>query len=113
MRSLVFPTLLTLLITSTAWGEDEALPTGAIKKGTLANAQLVADAKLGIVAKVGALGCSKTDRLQPYVAAMPTGPVGQQQWKEIWIVSGCNSKYPVSIDFKEAGTGAADWTIGK
>jgi hypothetical protein len=96
-----------------AFSNDEALPEGTIRKGTLANAQLIADAKLGVAAKVGVMCCAKPERLEPYVVAMPTGVPGQRQWKELWVVSGCNSKFPVHIDFKESGMGAADWTIRK
>jgi hypothetical protein len=112
MRSVVWLVLL-IGIALPARGDDVPLPEGAIKRGSLANAKLIADAKLGVAAKVGAMGCSKPERLDPFIVAMPTGPTGQQEWKELWVVSGCNSKYPVNIDFKEAGQGAADWTIGK
>jgi len=95
-----------------ALGNDEALPKGTMKRGTLANAKLIADAKLGVAAKVGTMGCGKPERLEPYIVAMPTGTPGQQRWKELWVVSGCNNTYPVHIDFNESGEGAADWIIG-
>ena len=112
VRILVCLGVLVIMIES-AWGNDNVLPEGTMKKGTLANAQLVADAKLGVAAKVGVMGCAKPERLEPYVVAMPTGVPGQRQWKELWIVYGCNSKFPVRIDFKESGPNAADWTIRK
>ena len=112
MRSLVCLVLLTVAALPVR-GDDLPLPDGVIKSGSLANAKLIADAKLGVAAKVGAMGCSKPERLEPYIVAMPTGPAGQQAWKELWVVSGCNSQYSVSIDFREAGQGAADWTISK
>ena len=112
MRYLAYFGLL-LVISLSAFGADEVLPKGTIKKGTLANDKLVADAKMGVAAKVGVMGCTKPERSEPYVVAMPTGAPGQREWKELWIVSGCNSKYPVHIDFRESGSGAADWTIGK
>lgn len=112
MRSFIW-LVLTLVVAVPARGDDVPLPDGAIKKGSLANAKLIADAKLGVAAKVGAMGCSKPERLESFIVAMPTGATGQQEWKELWVVSGCNSKYPVNIDFREAGEGAADWTIGK
>ena len=112
MRGLIYFGLL-VVIALPAFGNDEVLPEGTIKKGTLANAKLIADAKLGVAAKVGVMGCAKPERLEPYVVAMPAGVPGQRQWKELWVVSGCNSKFPVHIDFKESGMGAADWTIRK
>jgi hypothetical protein len=112
MRSLACCGLLAV-IALPASGADEALPEGAIQKGTLANAQLIADAKLGVAAKVGVMGCTKPERLEPFVVAMPTGIPGQRQWKELWVVSGCNRKFPVHIDFRETGPSGADWTIRK
>ena len=105
--------VLLIVMALPAFGNDEILPEGTIKKGTLANAKLVADAKLGVAAKVGTMGCAKPERLELYVVAMPTGVPGQRQWKELWLVSGCNSKFPVHIDFRESGPDAADWTIRK
>jgi hypothetical protein len=110
MRGLICFGLL-LAIALPAFGNDEVLPEGTIKKGTLANAKLIADAKLGVAAKVGVMGCAKPERLEPYVVAMPTGVPGQRQWRELWVVSGCNGKFPVHIDFRESGPDAADWTI--
>src|SRR5690242_21174010 len=50
MRGLTYFGLL-IVIALPALGNDEVLPEGTIKKGTLANAQLIADAKLGVAAK--------------------------------------------------------------
>jgi hypothetical protein len=94
-------------------GAEEKLPAGAIKKGTLANAQLIRDAKMGIAGKVAVMGCDKPGDIDPYVLALPSGPVGARSWKELWIVSGCGKKYPVKIDFQEDGPNAANWTIPK
>jgi hypothetical protein len=95
-----------------AWADDD-LPAGAIRKGTLANAKLIQDAKVGVAQKVATLGCTQLGDVEPYVVEMPSGAVGQRHWKELWVVSGCGSKYPVNIDFHESGLGAADWVIGK
>lgn len=86
------------------------LPPGAIQRGTLANAKLIQDAKVGVASKVASLGCSSLGDVETYVLAMPTGPVGKRTWKELWIVSGCNKKYPVTIEFATDGPDA-DWTI--
>ena len=112
MRGLTCLGLL-LVIALPASANDQVLPEGTIRQGTLANAKLIADAKLGVAAKVGVMGCTKPERLEPYVVAMPTGVPGQRQWKELWVVSGCNSKFQVHIDFRESGPDAADWTIRK
>lgn len=90
---------------------DDALPAGAVKKGTLANAKLLQDAKVGVASKVGTMGCMKLGDVDTYVLAMPAGTAGSRQWKERWIVSGCGSHYPVDIEFTEDGHGGAYWTI--
>ena len=88
----------------------ETLPAGAVQRGTLANAKLIEDAKVGVASKVATLGCSSLGDVDTYVLVMPTGAVGHRTWKELWIVSGCNRKYPVTIEFATNGPDA-DWTI--
>jgi hypothetical protein len=88
----------------------DALPPGAVKRGTLANAKLVEDAKTGVASKVATLGCSSLGDVDPYVLVMPTGAAGHRSWKELWIVSGCSKQYPVTIEFVTNGPDA-DWTI--
>jgi hypothetical protein len=82
-----------------------------VKKGTLANAKLIADTKSGVAGKVATMGCTQLGDVDTYVVSMPAGPSGSRQWKERWIVSGCGSHYPVDIEFKEDGTGGAYWSI--
>lgn len=89
---------------------DEALPPGTVHHGTLANAQLIQDAKVGVASKVATLGCTNLGDVDIYVTVMPTGTAGNRRWKELWIVSGCNKKYPVNLTFAESGKDA-DWTI--
>jgi len=64
MRALIYFGLL-VAIALPAFSNDEVLPEGTIKKGSLANAKLIADAKLGVAAKVGVMGCAKPERLEP------------------------------------------------
>ena len=47
MRALIYFGLL-VAIALPAFSNDEVLPEGTIKKGSLANAKLIADAKLGV-----------------------------------------------------------------
>ena len=103
---------ITIVLSSVSWGADK-LPAGAMKKGTLANAKLIRDAKMGVVSKVAVMGCTKPGDFEPYVVAMPSGAVGQRRWKEVWMVSGCGKEYPVNIEFYEDGPNAANWTIPK
>jgi hypothetical protein len=102
-----------LLLFSSLCLADDKLPPGAIEKGTLANVQLIRDAKMGVAAEVAVMGCDKPGDIDPYVLAMPSGSVGARMWKELWIVSGCGKKYPVKIDFQEDGANAANWSISK
>jgi hypothetical protein len=87
-----------------------ALPPGALKRGTLANAQLINDAKVGVAGKVGQMGCANLGDVDTYVTVMPSGTPGNRRWEELWIVAGCNKKYPVKIEFSEDGKDA-NWTI--
>jgi hypothetical protein len=103
---------LALLATaSVAQAQGKALPEGTLRPGSLGNAKLIRDAKVGVAQKVALLGCDKPETLEPYVVAIPTGDVGARRWKERWIVSGCGRKYPVNIDFSEDGPNSAYWTI--
>jgi hypothetical protein len=102
--------LLLLACIQSALPADESLPAGTVKRGTLANAQLIADAKIGVASQVGALGCTKLGDVDTYVTAMPSGEPGKKSWKELWIVSGCDKKFPVYLSFIEDATGAT-WSI--
>ena len=102
-----------LIVFSSLTSAAEKLPAGAIKKGTLANAKLIRDAKMGVVSKVAVMGCTKPGDFEPYVVAMPSGAVGERRWTELWVVSGCGKEYPVRIEFYEDGPNAANWTIAK
>jgi hypothetical protein len=89
---------------------DDSLPPGAVQRGTLANAKLIEDTKLGVASKVGTMGCSSLGDVDTYVLVMPTGAPGNRKWKELWVVSGCGKKYPVTIEFSTNGPDA-DFTI--
>ena len=109
MRTLYVLTALAC-VSASAWAADEALPAGAIQRGTLANQKLIADTKQGVAGKVATMGCTTLGDVATYVTQLPTGKPGSRRWKELWIVSGCNHQYPVNIEFAESGTDA-DWTI--
>jgi hypothetical protein len=112
MNMLVNAAVLTILaVAPAAHAQSGTGPEGTLRPGSLGNAKLIRDTKVGVAQKVALLGCDKPETLEPYVVAMPTGEVGARRWKERWIVGGCGKKYPVNIDFSEDGPNAAHWTI--
>jgi len=78
------------------------MPPGAVKHGTMANAKLIHDTQTGVVGKLASLGCDRPGDIDRYVLTMPSGAPGRKTWKELWIVSGCNQKYPITIEFAES-----------
>jgi hypothetical protein len=55
---------------------NTVLPAGTIKKGTLTSPQLKHDTMLGVVARVGSLGCDKVEDVAPYVVTPFSGATG-------------------------------------
>ena len=108
MKHYALAGLLTLLIQPAA---AAALPEGAIKEGTLSNQQLIQDAMTGVAAEVATRGCGSPEDFIPYVMTMPEGSVGSRHWRELWVVKGCGKEFPVEMNFREAGSGAANWSI--
>jgi hypothetical protein len=99
------------LVGCAATTAHKSLAAGTLQKGSLANQKLSQDAMVGVSAKAGMLGCTRIDSYEPYVLAMPTGVVGSRTWTERWIVSCQGKEHPISIDFREAGLSAANYTI--
>jgi hypothetical protein len=89
---------------------DENLPPGALKHGTLANAKLIEDAKVGVASKIASLGCTDLHDVDIYVTRMPAGEPGRKNWQERWIVAGCQKQFPMTLTFVEDATGAS-WSI--
>ena len=106
----IISTFVVLLVINQVILAADTLPLGAVQRGTLANAKLIEDAKVGVASKVATLGCTSLGDVDTYVLVMPTGAPGKRTWKELWIVSGCSKKYPVTIEFATTGPDA-DWTI--
>ena len=106
----ILTALLLLACIHSALPADENLPAGTVKRGTLANAQLIADTKVGVASYVGSLGCTKLGDVDTYVTEMSAGEPHKRHWKELWIVSGCDKKFPVYLSFVEDATGA-NWSI--
>lgn len=87
------------------------LPPGAIRRGTLANPNLLADVSVGVTAAAGTLGIAPIEKALPYVTALPRGAPGSRSWKERWIVSRGNVSATIDIRFAEDGAGGATWSI--
>lgn len=102
--------LLLLTCIHSALAADAELPAGTVKRGTLANAKLIEDTKTGVASQIAASGCTKLGDVDTYVTVMPSGEPGRRHWKELWIVSGCDKKFPIHISFVEDATGAS-WSL--
>jgi hypothetical protein len=114
MKDKVFTTLFILSILSLQPASAAPkLPPGTIQQGSLSNQKLIHDAKVGVAAQVGILGCTQLKNFEPYVVALPTGKQGSRVWYEKWIVNGCDKQYPINLRFAEDGAGGAYWTIEK
>jgi hypothetical protein len=111
MKILIINILIFSLIPEIIAAQENALPSGAIQAGSLANQKLQYDAQPGVVGKTSQLGCDKPEEYQAYVAKMPTGNPGSRTWEEIWVVKGCGKKFPIRLIFKEDGMNAASWYI--
>ncbi len=89
----------------------EELPGNAIREGSLCNQELIRDAMTGVASKVAMLGCDKPESFKPYVLSMPKGEAGSRLWRELWVVKGCESEYPVKMLFTETGLSGAMWVV--
>ena len=111
MKISTIVTTLSLTFCSSLVFADNVLPYGAIKKGSWVNKKLAKDTMIGVASKVATLGCSKPESFKPYVMKNPQGKIGERVWWELWVVAGCNNKYPIKIRFNEKGSSSANWTI--
>lgn len=93
--------------------ENQPLPEGTVARGSLTNQKLRQDATAGIFTKLMAKGHDMMGPhdIKPYVVSQPKGPVGSRHWTEKWLIEVKGQRVPVTIDFKESGTGSADWKI--
>jgi len=95
-------------------GAKRALPQGVIREGSLCNQKLLFDASVAAAGKLAQMGHTydpKRHSFQPYVVSLPQGAPGERRWTERWIYSIDGKEIPITIDFREAGAGAADYTI--
>jgi len=95
---------------------DELKPVGQIKsgvaaEGTLANQQLIADAKRGLEELIGKP--IKESELLKFVIQQPVGNAGSRSWREMWVLKTAEEESQFIMTFKEAGMGAADFEIKK
>jgi hypothetical protein len=88
-------------------------PEGTIRAGSLANQKLLRDTTAGAFKALQAKGYDMLGdhHIQPYVVSLPSGQPGSRKWTERWYVAVKGRKIPMTIHFKESGTGAADFTI--
>jgi hypothetical protein len=112
----VFAAVLLLLVQTCSLNAagKSALPTGVIRAGSLCNKKLIFDTSVAATGKLAQMGYTydvHRHTYQPYVVAMPKGAPGERRWTERWVYSIDGKEVPITIDFSEAGLGAADFTI--
>jgi hypothetical protein len=92
---------------------DQKLPPGAIREGSLANQKLIQDTTAGVFQKLMSKGHDMMGehKIMPYVMSTPSGSKGARHWTEQWYVQVKKDWIPVMIEFKESGSGNADWSI--
>jgi hypothetical protein len=95
--------------------DNQPLPEGTVARGSLTNQKLKQDATMGAFMKLVSKGYDMVGNhnIRPYVVSKPKGAPGSRHWTEKWFieVKGQHEPVPVTIDFKESGSGAADWKI--
>ena len=65
MRNAVVTAVVVVALPVIAWAQG--VPSGALREGTLANAKLIQDAKVGVAAKVATMGCSQPEKVEFFV----------------------------------------------
>ena len=91
---------------------EAGLPDGTIRKGTLANAQLIHDAHEGVFMHVERLGMTKPAKEEMFVVQSPVGRVGAQCWREMWFLTDKKSVVGrFDMLFLEDGQGGATWVV--
>jgi hypothetical protein len=94
--------------------DKKSLPTGAIREGSFCNKKLTLDASVAVVGKLARMGYTydvHKHPCKPYILSMPQGSPGERRWTERWVYSIDGKEVPITIDFREAGLGAADYAI--
>lgn len=90
------------------------LPPGVIREGSLCNRKLILDTSIAAAGRLAQMGHTydpKKHAFHAYVVTAPQGAPGDRRWAERWIYSIDGKEVPITIDFHEAGLGAADYTI--
>ena len=90
------------------------LPPDVVGHGSLANRKLIADASIGAAGALAVKGYRVNPQRTPmtaYVVSMPQGSPGSRHWTERWVYDISGKQVPITINFRESGMGAADYTI--
>ncbi|WP_052262494.1 hypothetical protein [Pseudoalteromonas luteoviolacea] len=82
---------------------------GVAKEGTLANTQLILDAKVGLEKIVGTT--INDSELLKFVIQQPTGKAGARSWREMWVIKKSKNTSQYLLTFKEVGLGSASFEI--
>jgi hypothetical protein len=94
--------------------KPEPVNVTGLKKGGIADALLTKDALMGVVMELALAGCDEYNSHEAYMLKNPV-MVSEKEgsWQERWVVSGCENKYQVDLNFHEIIGQGTNWTIIK
>ena len=107
--------LLSVLLSGHAYASDlqplSKVKPGVASEGSLANVQLINDAKLGISKFDKTIVLDKVHKFSMFVIQQPKGSPGSREWREAWMVSIGEETKSYIVTFKEDGLNAANFEI--
>ena len=94
--------------------KDEIIDVKGLKSPGIADALLTKDAMVGVVMELTMRGCDEYDSHKSYMLKEPVMETAKKgSWQERWIVSACDKKYQIDLNFVEVIGEGTDWTIIK
>lgn len=91
---------------------EAGLPDGTIREGTLGNAKLIHDAKVGVAAQMAIIDMAMPSKVAMYVVQDAAGDPGACCWREKWFVTDVKDQIGmIDLLFIEDGSGGATWLV--
>jgi hypothetical protein len=85
-----------------------------LKSPGIADALLTKDAMMGVIMELTVRGCNEYDSHKAYMLQDPVMETAKKgSWQERWIISACDNKYQIDLNFIETIGEGTDWTIVK